>query len=318
MLELADKMDSKSIGGDTVRVQISPAALIRKVVFTLNKPIQKGGQMNAFELEERQAKERDPAWENLLHLQKNPYPGRGIIVGLDETGQNIIQVYWLMGRSENSRNRVLKTDGEGRVWTTAADPNKTKDSSLIIYTAMRQQEECEVYAVSNGNQTDTIIRLIDAGERSSLQSFRDAMFAHTYEPDEPNFTPRISAVCRLKASRSYKPSAEMCIIRHSLIDNGINGADRIFYSFDLAYTGHGFCVTTYNGPPKNSGGRLPSFSGYPYLLPLIMDVKTVAESIWSALNFENRISLVAKFIHIQSGKSKVKIINKYKEVAPAE
>src|SRR3989344_9010106 len=122
---------------------------------------------------------------NLFALSRNPYPGRGIITGLDETGEYLVQVYWIMGRSENSRNRVFGCDDGGRLFTEPVDPSKVKDPKLIIYNAMR--ESAEYYVVSNGDQTDTVID-------STYADFSGALMELEYEPDAPNFTPRISGL----------------------------------------------------------------------------------------------------------------------------
>ena len=239
---------------------------------------------------------RRQANENLEALRKNPYPGRGLIIGLDETGRSLVQVYWIMGRSANSRNRVFESDG-GRLWTTAADPSKVKDPSLIIYNAMR--ELAGLYIVTNGDQTDTIAQACLAGG-----DFRQALNTRVYEPDAPNFTPRISAICSL---REGGPFAELSVLKKSAFGDG---CDRHLFRIEAFGAGLGHCVTTYMG----DGDPLPAFAGEPYLLPLRGDIESVARTIWEALNEENRVSLAVKFIDAGDGRSSIHVVNKYEKV----
>lgn len=233
-------------------------------------------------------------YDNLVKLSRNRYPGRGIVVGLNDTGQYLVQAYWIMGRSENSRNRVFeKDDNTGRVFTVAADPAKIKDPSLIIYNAMLERKGC--FAVSNGHQTDTIV---DADK-----SFFAAMQAWKYEPDAPNHTPRISAVCHLK----NRIVAEMAILRKSPWSDA---CDRHLYSFEELGKGLGFCITTYS----EDGDPLPAFRGEPYLLPLEGNIEVITGTLWSALDSENRVSLAVKFINRTSGASAIRIVNKYAKI----
>ncbi len=236
------------------------------------------------------------ARNNLQALQANPYPGRGIIVGLDETGERLVQVYWIMGRSPNSRNRIFVADG-GAVRTEAADPAKVADPSLIIYNALA--ELTGVYIATNGDQTDTIVQAILAGGDA-----RVALATRCYEPDAPNYTPRISALCSLRYGR---PVVEMSILKRSAWGAG---CDRQFFVYESFDAGLGRCLTTYAG----DGDPLPSFEGEPKLMPLTGDIDGVLNSVWTALNEENRISLAVKFIHLKTGDSTVRIVNKYEKV----
>lgn len=231
------------------------------------------------------------AENNFLVLSENAYPGRGIIVGLDETGKYLVQVYWIMGRSENSRNRIFIQEPGGILKTAPADLKKVKDPSLIIYTAMFEDLS---YAVSNGHQTIDALR--SGGLHQSMKKW-------TYEPDEPNYTPRITAL--FYSLREENPHrVEISILKKSPF-NGI--CDRYLYDLEVSEPGLGYCVTTYvcNGDP------LPSFKGDPYLLPLFGDIDSVARRIWAALNEENRVSLAVKFINIEKRESSIKIINKH-------
>jgi len=237
--------------------------------------------------------------ENFGWLRDNPYPGRGIVAGLSETGQHLVQVYWIMGRSENSRNRVFKKDdGTGRLYTAPADPAKVKDPSLIIYNAMLEQGSH--YVVSNGDQTDTVLE----GYKVPFY-LQEALSDREYEPDEPNFTQRITATSRL---HKFGPFIQISILRRSLFNSSCDSAA---YLYRGLRAGFGFCVTTYSG----DGNPLPPFRGEPLLMPLQGDSESVAEEYWLALNEQNRVSLAVKFIEIGNGRSDIKIWNKYQEVA---
>jgi len=219
------------------------------------------------------------AKNNLLALKQNPYPGRGIIVGMDETGKYLIQVYWIMGRSENSRNRVFVIEKNGVLKTSPFDPTKVKDPSLIIYTAMAQAHKH--YAVSNGHQTLDALS-IQEGLDSSLEMWR-------YEPDSPNYTPRISALLELRISGPQ--IAELSLLKKSPFSDE---CDRYLYKLAISQPGLGYCITTYNG----DGDPLPSFTGDPYLLPLAGGIEDIAQTFWDSLNKDNKVSLAVKFIEI--------------------
>jgi hypothetical protein len=240
------------------------------------------------------------AQENLENLSSNIYPGRGIIVGMDETGQNLIQIYFITGRSPGSRNRIFNYDGE-RVFTQAADNTKeVGDSNLTLYNTMR--EDGTHFVVSNGNQTDTVITTLQC--RSSLMAgFVEGLAQHQYEPDS-NHTPRITGVC----FPSRFPMAQLSILRKSEWDDSSN---RFFYSYEKLAPGFGFCITTYMG----DGNPLPLWKGEPLLMPLNSDIQGLADTYWSALNESNRVSLVVKLIPMKKGVSMVKIVNKYEKVS---
>lgn len=231
---------------------------------------------------------------NFFKLQKNVYPGRGIVVGLDEDGENLVQVYWIMGRSENSRNRVFLNDG-GRLYTEAADPSKVKDPSLIIYNAMREADRR--FVVSNGRQTDAVLKELRAGG-----SMYQTLLHSTYEPDAPNFTPRITAQCSLVGPCLF----EMAILRKSRFDDV---CERQFFCYEKVPKGIGMCFTTYLG----EGDPLPSYRGEPHALPLLGDIENIAEMYWTALDAENKVSLAVKFINQKSEASALSIRNKYKK-----
>jgi hypothetical protein len=229
-------------------------------------------------------------------LAGNPYPGRGLILGLEVTGTRLVQVYWIMGRSENSRNRIFAHD-QARVWTEPADPAKCQDPSLIIYNA--EAELKGVFVVTNGDQTDTICRTLAHGG-----TFEQALATRDCEPDAPNYTPRISGIFDL---RSGLPIARISVLRRSLLGAG---TDRCTWVYDTFAPGLGYCVTTYMG----DGKPLPSFAGDPYLAPLAGDACGIAQSIWGSLNADNRVSLCVKAIDPQALSSELVVVNKLKRV----
>ncbi len=191
----------------------------------------------------------------LEFLRNNPYPGRGIAVGEDRV------YYFIMGRSENSRNRIFTETADG-IRTQAHDPAKMKDPSLIIYHPVRTMGTDLV--VTNGDQTDTIVEKGD---------FRAALMTREYEPDSPNFTPRISAVCHADGS------FELSILKHK-----DGRCLREFFCYEGCEEGKGYFLSTYRGP----GDPLPSFAGE----PLEIDMPA-PEAVWAALNEDNKVSLYA-------------------------
>ncbi len=202
----------------------------------------------------------------LAFLRGNPYPGRGIAVGRDRV------YYFIMGRSENSRNRIFSLTDDG-IRTEAHDPAKLRDPSLIIYHPVRSMGDSLI--VTNGDQTDTI---------RDMGDFRKALATREYEPDAPNFTPRISAI--LNADGSFSLSVLKRVDGRCL---------RCFYDYEGCDEGRGYFISTYEG----DGSPLPSFSGEP--LPIDMPEP---EAVWEALNQDNKVSLYAN-VHGQ-----VKLFNK--------
>lgn len=227
-------------------------------------------------------------------LKSNSYPGRGIIIGLSEDGEQYIQVYWIMGRSENSRNRVFTAEENGFLRTEARDPAKLTDPSLIIYYPLKHLGGAHI--VTNGDQTDTIHEALQQGG-----SFEGALATRTYEPDGPNFTPRISGLVDLADSQfAYKLS---------ILKSAGNSEDQTLrhtYTYEAALPGFGHCIHTYEG----DGNPLPSFTGEPRLVPLRGDAETIAGTYWSLLDADNRISLLVKTIRRNSGETGLVIINK--------
>ena len=222
-------------------------------------------------------------------LQQNPYPGRGIVIGRDAAG-GWVQVYWIMGRSEHSRNRIFVGEGD-LLRTQAADPAKVDDPSLIIYNAMRV---CgRRYIVTNGVQTDDVYEAFAAG-----RGFAESLDRWLHEPDAPNYTPRISGYLDLDTEQVW-----LSILKASPFDT--EQSERHFFRFDSIEPGYGYAITTYAG----DGNPLPSFSGTPYLLPLDGD----SADFWQALDGDNRISLAVRRI-AADGTVETQITNRYKTV----
>ncbi|CAG7644153.1 hypothetical protein PAESOLCIP111_04636 [Paenibacillus solanacearum] len=234
------------------------------------------------------------AEQYLNSLQDNVYPGRGIIIGLTPDGTRLVQVYWIMGRSENSRNRVFIEEANGFLRTEAKDPAKLTDPSLIIYYPVKHVNGAHI--VTNGDQTDTIHEALQAGG-----SFESALATRTYEPDAPNFTPRISGIVDLRD--------EQFAYKLSILKSSANTEDQTLrhtYSYEKALPGLGHCIHTYAG----DGNPLPSFQGEPALVPLFDDARQIADTYWNALNDENKIALLVKTIRLTDGAAELLVVNK--------
>jgi len=231
----------------------------------------------------------------IQELSNNSYPGRGIIIGLTPDRTRYVQVYWIMGRSENSRNRVFVPEENGFLRTEAADPAKLSDPSLIIYYPLRHSNGAHV--VTNGDQTDTIYDAIRQGG-----TFEQALATRTYEPDPPNFTPRISGIVDLNDKQNaYKLS----ILKSNTNDE--TQTKRQYFHYDNAIAGYGHFISTY----ASDGNPLPSFAGEPKLAPLFDDAQETANYYWNLLNEDNRISLLVKTIGVNDGTTSLTVINKH-------
>lgn len=217
------------------------------------------------------------------HIRDNPYPGRGLVVGRGVDGA-WLQVYWIMGRSEHSRNRRFVVEGS-TMRTEPVDASLVEDPSLIIYEAMLEADGR--YIATNGDQTRTIADALAAGG-----DFDGALAGREREPDAPNYTPRISALLDLNGA----PALALSILKANPIDPALT--DRFTYRPAPAPPGLGVGLTTYAG----DGSPLPSFSGEPLLLPLEGTAEEVLEAYWSALDADNRISLAVKRIDAGSGR----------------
>lgn len=228
-------------------------------------------------------------------LKENAYPGRGIVIGRSKDGKKAVTAYFIMGRSENSRNRIFVEDGEG-IRTQAFDPSKLTDPSLIIYAPVRVLGNETI--VTNGDQTDTIYNLMDKG-----QTFEQALRTREFEPDGPNYTPRISGIMNIEGG-SYDYS--MSILKSNNGDP--SSCNRYTFSYENAKAGEGRFIHTYE---KNID-PLPSFEGEPRLVEIEGDIDEFTNMIWSSLNEDNKISLFVRYIDIETGEKETRILNKNK------
>lgn len=231
-------------------------------------------------------------------LAVNSYPGRGIVIGRSDDGLRAVIAYFIMGRSANSRNRVF-TEKDGGIITQAADPSKLEDPSLIIYAPVRVFGNRTI--VTNGDQTDTIFEAYEKG-----RGFAKALRTRTFEPDVPNFTPRISGV--VKVSKKGKMSYKMSILRS---DEGNGGSvERFFFEYPQPVPGEGRFLHTY----RCDGNPIPSFSGEPEKVRLSGDIDTFTNMLWNSLNEDNKVSLFVREIELKTGKCATRIVNKYEKV----
>ena len=224
------------------------------------------------------------------HIAENVYPGRGIVLGRNEENSWIV-IYWIMGRSSNSRNRIF-THVNGILRTEAADPSLLEDPSLIIYNVMRNVDQRIV--VTNGSHTDTICDGLAQGE-----SFYTALYSEKHEPDAPNYTTRISGMIEQSAS-------SMSLSRITKSDFSVEQSAHFYYHYNEILPGYGYCLTTYMG----DGNPLPAFEGDPILVPLEGDAERIANFYWQKLNQDNRISLFVRELE-SSGENRLKIINRF-------
>ncbi len=230
-------------------------------------------------------------------LSANTYPGRGIIVGRSEDKKHAVMAYFIMGRSENSRNRVFVKE-HSCVYTKPADSSKVLDPSLIIYAPVRIYKKTHI--VTNGDQTDTIYDALRQG-----QSFDKALRTRTFEPDAPHFTPRISATVKVKDGEM---KCKMSILKSGLA--GGTTTIRNFYEYSNLPAGEGRFIHTY----RANEVPLPSFWGEPLTVDISGDIDKFANNIWKSLNDDNKISLFVRYINLKTGKHKQKIINKYERI----
>lgn len=226
-------------------------------------------------------------------LKENSYPGRGIIIGKSADGKNAVTAYFIMGRSENSRNRVFVEDGEG-IRTQAFDPSKLSDPSLIIYAPVRVLGNDTI--VTNGDQTDTVYDLMSEGK-----TFEQSLRTRQYEPDGPNYTPRISGIMHIE-NGAYDFS--MSILKSNNGDPDCN--NRYTFSYDNPKAGEGRFIHTY----MNDGNPLPSFEGEPELISIPNSIDEFTDLLWTNLNEDNKVSLFVRYIDIATGKYETKIVNK--------
>ena len=226
-------------------------------------------------------------------LKENAYPGRGIVLGLDETGKKAVVAYFIMGRSENSRNRVF-VEKDGGIITKAFDESKMVDPSLIIYTPVRLYKDMLI--VTNGDQTDSIHDYLKKGF-----TFEAALRTRCFEPDAPNYTPRISGlVLREKGKLSYRLS----ILKSD--EGDPTAPQRFFFEYVGVKPGVGHFLHTYSC----DGNPIPSFGGEPEKVTLRGDIDSFTQAVWDNLNPDNKVSLFVRFIDLGSGESETRIVNK--------
>ena len=226
-------------------------------------------------------------------LKGNAYPGRGVVVGRSADGKKAVTGYFIMGRSENSRNRIFVEDGEG-IRTQAFDPAKLTDPSLIIYAPVRVLGTETI--VTNGDQTDTIYEGLEKG-----MTFELALRKREFEPDAPNYTPRISGLMRV-ADGKY--DYQMSILKSN--NGNPDECCRYTFSYDNPQAGEGHFIHTY----MCDGDPLPSFEGEPKPVEIIDDINVFTDMLWNSLNEENKVSLFVRYIDIETGTYETKIMNK--------
>ena len=229
-------------------------------------------------------------------LQENAYPGRGIVLGRSEDGTKAVAAYFIMGRSENSRNRIFVEEGEG-IRTQAYDPSKLTDPSLIIYAPVRVLGHRTI--VTNGDQTDTVYEGMEKG-----LTFEQSLRSREFEPDAPNYTPRISGLMELE-NGGY--SYSLSILKSSNGDPAC--CNRYTFSYENCAAGEGHFIHTY----LHDGNPLPSFEGEPKLVAIPDDMEKFTNMLWNNLNPENKVSLFVRYIDIATGRYETVIKNKNQE-----
>lgn len=228
-------------------------------------------------------------------LKGNAYPGRGIVIGKSADGKYAVTAYFIMGRSSNSRNRVFVEDGEG-IRTQAFDPSKLEDPSLIIYAPVRVLGNKTI--VTNGDQTDTIYEGMD-----KQLTFEQSLRSREFEPDGPNFTPRISGIMHIEGG-SYNYA--MSILKSN--NGNPDACSRYTFAYSNPAAGEGHFIHTY----MHDGNPLPSFEGEPKWIKLEGDIDTFGDMVWENLNPDNKVSLFVRYIDIETGKHESRIYNKNK------
>ena len=226
-------------------------------------------------------------------LKENTYPGRGIIVGKSQDGKSAVCAYFIMGRSANSRNRIFVEDGNG-IRTKAFDESKLEDPSLIIYAPVRVLGNKTI--VTNGDQTDTIYELMN-----KQMTFEQALRTREFEPDSPNYTPRISSVMKV-SDGDYNYA--IYILKSA--DGDPSSCQRYSFAYSNPINGIGHFIHTY----KCDGNPLPSFEGEPKKVEIPNCIDEFSNMIWESLNEDNKVSLFVRYIDIKSGKTESRIINK--------
>ena len=226
-------------------------------------------------------------------LMGNSYPGRGIIIGKSADGRKAVTAYFIMGRSVNSRNRIFVEDGEG-IRTQAFDPAKLTDPSLVIYAPVRVLGNKTI--VTNGDQTDTIYEGMDR-----QMTFEQSLRSREFEPDGPNYTPRISGIMHIE-NGTYNYA--MSILKSN--NGSPDGCNRYTFAYEKPAAREGHFIHTY----RCDGDPLPSFEGEPKLIAVPDDMDAFTDLLWNSLNEENKVSLFVRYIDIATGAYETKIVNK--------
>ena len=228
-----------------------------------------------------------------VELQSNAYPGRGIVIGKTPDGKKAVAAYFIMGRSENSRNRIFAEEGEG-IRTQAFDPSKLTDPSLIIYAPVRVLGNQTI--VTNGDQTDTIYAGLEKG-----LTFEQSLRSREFEPDAPNYTPRISGVIH-REENSFNYALSILKSNHG----NPEACSRYTFAYENPIAGEGHFIHTY----MQDGNPLPSFEGEPKLVEIKGEIEEFTDLLWNSLNEENKVSLFVRYIDLESGKWETRILNK--------
>ena len=226
-------------------------------------------------------------------LESNAYPGRGIVIGISSNWNYAVTAYFIMGRSSNSRNRVFSVEGEG-IRTEAFDPSKLEDPSLIIYAPVRVLGKDTI--VTNGDQTDTVYEGFEKG-----LTFEQSLRSREFEPDGPNYTPRISGVLHVENGQF---DYAMSILKSNNGDPSC--CNRYTFTYDKPVAGEGHFIHTY----MHDGNPLPSFEGEPKWVSIPDCMDEFADLLRNSLNEENKVSLFVRYIDIETGKYETKIVNK--------
>ena len=226
-------------------------------------------------------------------LNENAYPGRGIIIGKSADGKYGVTAYFIMGRSENSRNRVFVEEGQG-IRTQAFDPSKLTDPSLIIYAPVRVLGNKTI--VTNGDQTDTIYEGMD-----KQLTFEQSLRTREFEPDGPNYTPRISGIMHID-NGTYNYA--MSILKSN--NGNPDACNRYTFAYENPVAGEGHFIHTY----MHDGNPLPSFEGEPKLVGIPNDMDDFTNLLWENLNEDNKVSLFVRYINIENGEYRTNIVNK--------
>lgn len=227
-------------------------------------------------------------------LTSNSYPGRGIVIGKSADGKYAVTAYFIMGRSENSRNRIFVEDGDG-IRTQAYDPSKLTDPSLIIYAPVRVLGNKTI--VTNGDQTDTIYEGMD-----KQLTFEQSLRCREFEPDAPNYTPRISGILHVIGNGCFHYA--MSILKSANGDPA--SCSRFTFAYENPIAGEGHFIHTY----QKDANPLPSFEGEPKLVKIEQSIDDFTAALWESLNSENKVSLFVRYISLEDGATETRIVNK--------